>query len=51
MKFLLNVCLRHEMIPIVFSFNQIRAERMAFDRPPVMATELGSQILIYLKIH
>ena len=38
------------MIPIVFGYDQIKAKRMAFNKPVVMATDLGSQVLIQLKI-
>jgi len=39
------------MIPIVFGLAQIRAERMAFNKPVVMATDQGFQVLIHFKIH
>ena len=38
------------MIPNVFGYDQIKAKRMAFNKPVVMATDLGSQVLIQLKI-
>ena len=50
MKFCINVCLFHVMIPIVFYYDQTKAKRMAFSKPVVMATDLGSQVLIQLKI-
>ena len=39
------------MIPIVFGHDQIKAKRVAFNKPVVMATNLGSQVLIHFKIH
>ena len=50
MKFCINMCLFHVMIPIVFGYDQTKAKRMAFNKPEVMATDLGSQVLIQLKI-
>jgi len=38
------------MIPIVFGYDQIKAKRVEFNKPVVMATDLGSQVLIQLKI-
>jgi len=37
------------MIPIVFGY-QTKTKRMAFDKPVFMATDIGSQVLIQLKI-
>ena len=50
MKFCINVCLFHVMIPIVFGYDQTKAKGMAFNKPVVIATDLGSQVLIQLKI-
>ena len=50
MKFCINVCLLQVMIPIVFGYDQTKVKRMAFNKPVVMATDLGSQVLIQLKI-
>ena len=50
MKFCIIVCLFHVMIPIVFGYDQTKAKCIAFSKPVVMATDLGSQVLIQLKI-
>jgi len=50
MKFCINVCLLQVMIPIVFGYDQTKVKRMAFNKPVVMATDLGSHVLIQLKI-
>ena len=39
------------MIPIVFGLAQIRAVRTAFNKPLVMATDQGSDVLIHFKIY
>jgi len=45
------VCLLHVMIPIVFGLDQIRGERMAFNKPVVIATDQGFQVLIHFRMH
>ena len=39
------------MILIVFGLAQIRAVRTAFNKPVVIATDLGSEVLIHFKIY
>ena len=51
MKSYINVRFLHVMIPIVFDLAQIRAERMAFNKPVVMATNQGSPVLIHFRIY
>jgi len=47
---ILHECLFHVLIPIVFGHDQIKAKRMAFNKPVFMATDLGSKVLNQLKI-
>ena len=51
MKFCINVYLLPVIIPIVFGRDQIKAERMAFNKPVVMATDQGSPVLIHFRIY
>ena len=37
--------------PYSFGLDQIRAERMAFNKPVVMATDQGSPVLIHFRIY
>jgi len=44
MKFCMSVCSQYAMIPRLFGVDQIRAERIAFNKPVVMTTKLSSRL-------